>query len=115
MVYCVAQANFFFGIEIDEKIYSYDEIEELTDTHKEVEMVLAMMGDAKSKMFVASKVIESNDMELINVASTLGELYYATVGYAVTLRDFIKEHLPKIIYKDELLSWKLISSAWSST
>ena len=115
MVYCVAQANFFFGIEIDEKLYSYEEIEKLTDTHKKFKMVFAMMGEARSKMFLAAKVLTSNDMELIDIGPTLGELDCDTVMYAARLISFIKKYLPEMKYKNEDISWKLISGAWSST
>ena len=130
MVYCVAKAEFFFGFELpkdkDEhgfefsKYDDYDELEkleELVEANPAFKFVHTMMGCETSRYFIAAKKSYhcSDDMELVDLGGSLGELDCDTIVYALNLISFIKKNLPEMKYKNEDFGWKLISGAWSST
>lgn len=130
-MYCVAKAELFFGFELpkekDEDGYEFskyeddydelDKVEKAVEANPSLKLVHAMMGQETSRYFIAMKkpYYCSDDMELVDLGSSLGVLDCDTVLYAMELISFIKKHFPDFKYKNKDISWKLISGAWSST
>jgi hypothetical protein len=125
-MYCVTKAEFFMGFEISEHLGDhcgdldedkFAELEIVVKRYPEIKIVYAMMGSESQRILIAAKDSYrcSDDMECIDIDSTLGDLYFNGPIYGKLLFDFWKKELPHIPYKNELIQWKLISSGWSST
>lgn len=122
MVYCITNADFFFGIylgnayDLDKEFDDLDNLEIFVEktSNKVIKLVSTIMGDDHMDYFLAVSAshYESSDGEVIEIKSNFSITAYDEVDLN-TIYSRIQEKYPKL-KKIAKQKWYLVSTGYSS-